>query len=248
MRHSRSFSAPPAHSRLLAPLATSPPAATMADDAPKGDKAMLLRNKVRAGDLIQIKALLKEGADFAAKGNTTRQWTPLHIACWGTSKPQNDREIVEAILLAAQKAGKESDVRNAKDAKDGATPADLAKERRETQTGSNVDDKEQLDEKRKLDKIIEWVRRAAARRTRRHATPAAASPTHAALLPRRSSRRACRRRAGRKLGRLLYTKLPRRRSTRRFCRRRRPRRRHRRRRRPRVRRRDRRARGRRRGG
>ena len=150
----------------------------MADDAPKGDKAMLLRNKVRAGDLIQIKALLKEGADFAAKGNTTRQWTPLHIACWGTSKPQNDREIVEAILLAAQKAGKESDVRNAKDAKDGATPADLAKERRETQTGSNVDDKEQLDEKRKLDKIIEWVRRAAARRTRRHATPAArcASP------------------------------------------------------------------------
>ena len=144
----------------------------MADDAPKGDKAMLLRNKVRAGDLIQIKALLKEGADFAAKGNTTRQWTPLHIACWGTSKPQNDREIVEAILLAAQKAGKESDVRNAKDAKDGATPADLAKERRETQTGSNVDDKEQLDEKRKLDKIIEWVRRAAARRTRRHATPA----------------------------------------------------------------------------
>ena len=131
----------------------------MADDAPKGDKAMLLRNKVRAGDLIQIKALLKEGADFAAKGNTTRQWTPLHIACWGTSKPQNDREIVEAILLAAQKAGKESDVRNAKDAKDGATPADLAKERRETQTGSNVDDKEQLDEKRKLDKIIEWVRR-----------------------------------------------------------------------------------------
>ena len=177
----------------------------MADDAPKGDKAMLLRNKVRAGDLIQIKALLKEGADFAAKGNTTRQWTPLHIACWGTSKPQNDREIVEAILLAAQKAGKESDVRNAKDAKDGATPADLAKERRETQTGSNVDDKEQLDEKRKLDKIIEWVRRAAARRTRRHATPAA-SPTDAAPR-RRSLRRACRRRAGRKLGRLLYTKI-----------------------------------------
>ena len=166
----------------------------MADDAPKGDKAMLLRNKVRAGDLIQIKALLKEGADFAAKGNTTRQWTPLHIACWGTSKPQNDREIVEAILLAAQKAGKESDVRNAKDAKDGATPADLAKERRETQTGSNVDDKEQLDEKRKLDKIIEWVRRAAARRRRRHATPAA---QQAPLTPRRSlarsSRRACRR-------------------------------------------------------
>ena len=220
----------------------------MADDAPKGDKAMLLRNKVRAGDLIQIKALLKEGADFAAKGNTTRQWTPLHIACWGTSKPQNDREIVEAILLAAQKAGKESDVRNAKDAKDGATPADLAKERRETQTGSNVDDKEQLDEKRKLDKIIEWVRRAAARRTRRHATPAAASPTHAALLPRRSSRRACRRRVGRKLGRPLYTKLPRRQSTRRFCRRPRPRRRHRRRQRPRARPHDRRARGRRRGG
>ena len=155
----------------------------MADDAPKGDKAMLLRNKVRAGDLIQIKALLKEGADFAAKGNTTRQWTPLHIACWGTSKPQNDREIVEAILLAAQKAGKESDVRNAKDTKDGATPADLAKERRETQTGSNVDDKEQLDEKRKLDKIIEWVRRAAARRTRRHATP---RPPPAPLTPRRS--------------------------------------------------------------
>ena len=152
----------------------------MADDAPKVDKAMLLRNKVRAGDLIQIKALLKEGADFAAS-NTTRQWTPLHIACWGTSKPQNDREIVEAILLAAQKAGKESDVRNAKDAKDGATPADLAKERRETQTGSNVDDTAQLDETRKPDKIIE-VRRAAACRTRRHATPAASQ-----LTPRRPS-------------------------------------------------------------
>ena len=41
----------------------------MADDAPKVDKAMLLRNKVRAGDLIQIKALLKDAqltweADF----------------------------------------------------------------------------------------------------------------------------------------------------------------------------------------
>ena len=77
----------------------------MADEK-KVDSAMVLRNTVRAGDLIKTKALLKDGADFAQAGNTTRKWTPLHIACWGTSRPANDREIVEAILIAAQKAGK----------------------------------------------------------------------------------------------------------------------------------------------
>ena len=32
-------------------------------------------------------------------GGTTRQWTPLHIACWGSIKPQNDREIEEVTHL-----------------------------------------------------------------------------------------------------------------------------------------------------
>ena len=87
-------------------------------------------------------------------GATLRAWTPLHIACWGTVKPQYDREIVEAILVAALKAGKDTEqaVRAAKDAQSGETPLDLAKQRRENVEANppkpGADDKDWLDEKR----------------------------------------------------------------------------------------------------
>ena len=86
-------------------------------------------------------------------GETLREWTPLHIACWGTVKPQYDREIVEAILVAALKAGKDTEqaVRAAKDAQNGETPLDLAKQRRENVEANppkpGADDKDWLDEK-----------------------------------------------------------------------------------------------------
>ena len=86
-------------------------------------------------------------------GATLRAWTPLHIACWGTVKPQYDREIVEAILMAALKAGKDTEqaVRAAKDAQSGETPLDLAKQRRENLEKNppkpGADDKDYLDEK-----------------------------------------------------------------------------------------------------
>ena len=50
-------------------------------------------------------------------------------------------------------------MRNAKDALDGTTPLDLARERLEKleQPKAGADDKEYLDEKRKIDKIIEYL-------------------------------------------------------------------------------------------
>lgn len=33
----------------------------------------------------------------ASAGDTMRGWTPLHIACWGTTKPQYDLVIVEQV-------------------------------------------------------------------------------------------------------------------------------------------------------
>lgn len=122
----------------------------------EGSPAVQLRNKVRAGDIHAAKALLKSGADYASPGQTTRQWTALHIAAWGTTKPQYDREMVEAILRMAVKDDKEQQVRSAKDAIDGKTPIELAKEKRETFSGSG-DEQKQLEEKRKFDKIIEWL-------------------------------------------------------------------------------------------
>ena len=72
--------------------------------ADKAAEAVSFRNKVRAGDLAGVRQMLKDGVDFAGKAKTHGEWTPLHTACWGSAKPQNDREIVEAILMAAQKA------------------------------------------------------------------------------------------------------------------------------------------------
>ena len=60
-------------------------------------QARLFRERVKFGEVAQVKHMLKEGnVDFQEPGNTVRKWTPLHIACWGTAKPQYDRDIVEA--------------------------------------------------------------------------------------------------------------------------------------------------------
>ena len=85
-------------------------------------QAIVFRSKVRAGDLVAVRKMLQAGVDFTLPGTTLREWTPLHTAAWGTAKPQNDREIVEALLTAAHKSGKgkEEALRSAKDAKDGS--------------------------------------------------------------------------------------------------------------------------------
>ena len=145
-------------------------------------EAVQLRNKVRAGDLVHVKSLIKQGADYSAAGNTLRKWTPLHIAAWGSSKPQYDREIVEAILAAAGKEGKDQAVRQAKDAVDGKTPTDLAKEKRESL--SFADETKQQEEKRKFDKVCRMPCRRAAR------LPQAPSPRARAYAPTRGVRRA----------------------------------------------------------
>eukprot|EP00326_Haptolina_ericina_P008280 CAMPEP_0181217920 /NCGR_PEP_ID=MMETSP1096-20121128/27410_1 /TAXON_ID=156174 ORGANISM="Chrysochromulina ericina, Strain CCMP281" /NCGR_SAMPLE_ID=MMETSP1096 /ASSEMBLY_ACC=CAM_ASM_000453 /LENGTH=194 /DNA_ID=CAMNT_0023310087 /DNA_START=18 /DNA_END=603 /DNA_ORIENTATION=- len=125
--------------------------------------SFLLRSKVRLGDVPGVKGLIKAGLiDLTAPGETRRQWTPLHIACWGSSKPQFDKEIIEALLLYAQKIKIEDQVRAAKDAVEGLTPADVAKERRDQLAAlpvpKNPDaEAELLEKKRKFDKIIEWL-------------------------------------------------------------------------------------------
>ena len=85
-------------------------------------QAVVFRSKVRAGDLVAVRKMLQAGVDFTQPGKTLREWTPLHTAAWGTAKPQNDRDIVEALLTAAHKSGKgkEEALRSAKDAKDGS--------------------------------------------------------------------------------------------------------------------------------
>ncbi len=52
------------------------------------DPSYNLRFKVRMGDVSGVKSILKQnGADLCAKGETLRGWTALHIAVWGTRKP-----------------------------------------------------------------------------------------------------------------------------------------------------------------
>ena len=62
------------------------------------DTAFVVRERVRNGELMQLKALIKEGVDFKtcflAPAPTVRGYTPLHIAAWGTAKPNYDRDIV----------------------------------------------------------------------------------------------------------------------------------------------------------
>mmetsp|Transcript_75509 Transcript_75509/g.182533 ORF Transcript_75509/g.182533 Transcript_75509/m.182533 type:complete len:147 (+) Transcript_75509:35-475(+) len=131
------------------------------------DTAFVVRERIRNGELMQLKALIKEGVDFneclLAPGKTIRGYTPLHIAAFGTSKPNYDRDIVEAILQAAKKAGKEAEAacRAAKDKIDGETALDLAKQRLAKVDANppkpGADDKDFLDEKKRLDKMIEFL-------------------------------------------------------------------------------------------
>uniref|UniRef100_A0A6T7ZFE0 Uncharacterized protein n=1 Tax=Prymnesium polylepis TaxID=72548 RepID=A0A6T7ZFE0_9EUKA len=121
-----------------------------------------LRNRVRAGDVGGVKGMLKAGeVDYTAPGETLRGFTPLHLACWGSLKPENDKDIVEALLITAQKAGaaQEQALRDAADFIDGLKPVDLAKERRDTLSQRNPQAKEEdlMEEKRRFDKVIEYL-------------------------------------------------------------------------------------------
>jgi hypothetical protein len=112
------------------------------------------------GDLPGVRNLLKGGeANIMATGATARQWAPLHIAVWGTGKPQNDKDIVEALLLSAQKNGKEAEIRaHEENSEEKNTPLDLAKIRRDgIQTVPGAEEGAGLEEKRKYDKIVEWL-------------------------------------------------------------------------------------------
>ena len=114
------------------------------------------------GDIAGVKNLIKAGeADLVGRGATQRQWTPLHIAVWGTAKPASDKDIVEALLLAAQKggAGMEKKVRDEKDqSAEGCTPLDLARIRRDGIVQvPGAEEGAALEEKRKYDKIVEWL-------------------------------------------------------------------------------------------
>ena len=127
------------------------------------DPAVALRQKVRNGDLTNVKNMVKAGADYAAPGQTVRKWTALHIACWGSARPQFDREIAEVILGAAKKDGKWKQVVGAKDALDGQAPLDLVKEQRKKKFDPSeggavpAEGTPEEEEKRKFDKIIEWL-------------------------------------------------------------------------------------------
>lgn len=111
------------------------------------------------GETGGVRNLIKDGqADVMAGGDTQRKWTPLHIACWGTNKPGSDKDIVEALLLWAQKNGKEKDIREQAD-KEGDTPVDLARIRRDqiAAAAQGAEEGAALEEKRKMDKIVEWL-------------------------------------------------------------------------------------------
>ena len=114
------------------------------------------------GDIAGVKNLIKAGeADICGRGATQRQWTPLHIAVWGTAKPASDKDIVEALLLAAQKggAGVEKKIRDEKDnSGEGSTPLALARARRDGIVQvPGAEEGAALEEKRKYDKIVEWL-------------------------------------------------------------------------------------------
>lgn len=134
----------------------------MASQYCSADESYELRRRVRTGDVAKVKSWLKDGkGDLLEAGKTERGWTPLHIACWGTAKPQSDKDMVEALLFFAQKAGKDKEdaVRNSRDKKEGLTPVDLAKQRRDALAGQKVseDNSTAIEEKRKFEKIIEWL-------------------------------------------------------------------------------------------
>jgi len=119
---------------------------------------MAFRHKCRMGDLGGVKNMIKAGeVDCNAPADTERKFTALHIACWGSMKASADKDIVESILMWAQKTGNDQPVRDAVDAIDSLKPIDLAKERRDSLANSGLKEDDLLEEKRKFDKIIEWL-------------------------------------------------------------------------------------------
>ncbi|KAG8457002.1 hypothetical protein KFE25_006614 [Diacronema lutheri] len=122
-----------------------------------------LRNAVRRGDLPFVKSACKEltekdgGLDLALGGDTLRAWNALHIACWGTARPDRDREILEALLLAATRTRQIDALKAGKDRVDGKTALDLLKERRDAAIAANGVDARDLELKKHLDKSIEWL-------------------------------------------------------------------------------------------
>ena len=130
------------------------------------------RSQVRMGDIGGVRNLLKAGAaDPLAMGATIRGWATLHIACWGSMKPQNDKDIVEALLMWAMKNKREDEIRGMAD-KEGVTALELAKTRREqfaamAPAGGDEGGGAALEEKRKYDKIV----RAEANRSARLRSP-----------------------------------------------------------------------------
>jgi len=127
------------------------------------DPSYALRWKCRMGDLAGVRNMIKAGeADLLAPSETLRKWTPLQICCWGTMKPANDKDLVEAILMWAMKKGKptEAEMRAAAD-HEGLTALDLAKQKRDIVAAqappAGAEEGAGMEEKRKMDKIIEWL-------------------------------------------------------------------------------------------
>lgn len=124
----------------------------------------MLRNAIRRGDLQQVKAACKDMAEprdaeevLVAGGDTMRAWNALHIACWGTARPDRDREIIEQIILAAMKCGQIDELKAGKDKVDGKTALDLLKERRDTAIAAKGVDARDIDLLKHLDQIIAWL-------------------------------------------------------------------------------------------
>lgn len=121
----------------------------------------MLRNAVRRGDLAFVKATCKDLSDDAESlvggGDTMRAWNTLQIACWGTARPERDREIIEQILLAAMRCGQIDELKANRDRVDGKTALDLLKERRDNAIAAKGVDARDLDLKKHLDQIIAWL-------------------------------------------------------------------------------------------
>ena len=100
------------------------------------------------------------GCRLKADVMKNRDSTPLMIACWGTAKPAADKDIIEALLMWAEKNGKGKDIRDATDASaEACTAADLARARRDQWAAAPTtgEDGPGQEEKRKYDKIVEWL-------------------------------------------------------------------------------------------
>lgn len=124
----------------------------------------MLRNAIRRGDLQHVKAACKEMTEpkdaqeaLVAGGDTMRAWNALHIACWGTARPDRDREIIEQIILAAMRCGQIDELKAAQDKVDGKTPLDLLKERRDTAIAAKGVELRDIDLLKHIEQSISWL-------------------------------------------------------------------------------------------